>query len=294
MLPGGGAPARSFSGLAGQAPKRLAVAVPYRVTFEGEVGDLRAGAPVMLRDFEVGEVTGVELKTDPSGGEILTQVLIALDPLRFHIEGAQPADGNWMPIMNEALRALIEHHWRARLSRSPPLIGSSQVELAMVPDAPSAMLRVTQDGSEIPAVEASGIGHLVQGAGQIPLREIGDNVRTITEDIKKLVASPRLDDSLKHVDDALARLDQTIGEAGPKIAPTIQAVHETVDQLRRTATELDSTVKSARSLMGTAAAAPDGSLEPTLVHISEAARSVRELADYLDEHPESLLKGRTR
>jgi hypothetical protein len=71
-------------------------------------------------------------------------------------------------------------------------------------------------------------------------------------------------------------------------------VHETVDQLRRTAAELDSTVKAAKALMGTDSTAPDGSLEPTLVHVSEAARAVRALADYLDEHPESLLKGRNK
>lgn len=294
MLPGGGPPARSFTGLSGEAPKRLAVAVPYRVTFEGAVGDLKAGAPVMLRGFEVGEVTDVELKTDPAAGQISTQVLLALDPLRFHIESASPADGNWTPVMNETLKALIEHQWRARLSQSLPLLGPRQVELARVAGAPPAALQVSEGSAQIPAAEGSGLEHLVQAAGQFPIREIGDNVRTITEHIKTLATSRELKESLVHVDDALAQLDQTLHQAGPKVAPTLQAVHETVDQLRRTAGELDATVKAARALIGTDPAAPDGSLEPTLVHVSEAARAVRGLADYLDEHPESLVKGRLK
>ncbi len=294
MLPGGGAPARSFTGLSGEAPKRLAVAISYRTRFEGAVGDLKAGAPVTLRGFEVGEVTAVELKTDAAIGSILTQVVLALDPLRFHIEGAAPVDGNWAPVMNGTLKALIEHQWRARLSQSPPLIGARQVELARVSDAAPATLKVSDDTPQIPTVEDSGIEHLMQAAGEFPLKEIGDNVRAITAHIKTLSAAPQLKDSLVHVDDALVHLDQTLREAGPKVAPTIQAVHETVDELRQTARELDSTVKSARALMGTDPAAPDGSLEPTLVHVSEAARAVRVLADYLDEHPESLVKGRLK
>ena len=61
-----------------------------------------------------------------------------------------------------------------------------------------------------------------------------------------------------------------------------------------TAAELDRTVRAARMILGDNPAAPDGSIEPTLLHISEAARSVRILADYLDAHPESLIKGRSR
>jgi ABC-type transporter Mla subunit MlaD len=152
---------------------------------------------------------------------------------------------------------------------------------------------VTEDSPEIPAAEGGGVEHLVQAAGRLPIREIG-NVRTITEHLKTLVASRQLKDSIVHVDAALARLDQTLREAGPKIAPTIQSAHDTVDELRQTANELDSMVKDARALMGTNPTAPDGSLEPTLLHVSEAARAVRVLADYLDAHPESLLKGRSQ
>lgn len=141
MLPGGGPPSRSFNGLSGEAPKRLAVAIPYRVTLDESAGDLKAGAPVTLRGFEVGEVTAVELKIDPRAGNVLTQVLIALDPLRFHIEGAAPADGNWTSVMNGTLKTLIEHQWRARLAQSPLLIGSRQVELAKVPEASPATLK---------------------------------------------------------------------------------------------------------------------------------------------------------
>jgi ABC-type transporter Mla subunit MlaD len=173
-------------------------------------------------------------------------------------------------------------------------VGSHQIELAMVPDAPPASLRVSDGVFEIPAAEDSGIDHLMKAAGRFPIREIGDNVRAITEHLKTLINSPQIDDAIVHIDDALVHLDQTLREAGPKVAPTIQSVHDTVDSLRHTANELDGTVQAARAVLGADPAAPDGSLEPTLLHVSEAARAIRGLADYLDEHPESLIKGRTK
>jgi paraquat-inducible protein B len=292
MMPGGGASARRFVGIAGEAPERLAVSIPYSVTFSGSAGDLKVGAPVTLQGFTVGEVAAVELTVDPIVGNIATKVGVMLDPLRFHIQGAAPVSGNWTPLMNATLTALIQHNLRARLSQSPPLLGSRQIELATVPVAPPATLRVASGFTEIPSVQGDSIEALVKAAGQLPIREIGDNVRAITQQVKTLVSSPKLKDSIAHLDDALLRLDQTLQEAGPKVAPTLQSVHDTVESLRHTASELDQTAAAARVVIGAGPDAPDGSLQPALLHMSEAARSVRVLADYLDQHPESLIEGR--
>ncbi|HEY6451754.1 MAG TPA: MlaD family protein [Steroidobacteraceae bacterium] len=292
MVPGAGSPARDFLGISGEVPERLAVALPYRVMFDGPVGELKVGAAVTLRGFTVGEVARIELTIDPAAGSIATGVTMLLDPTRFQIEGAAPAAGNWTPIMNATLSALVQHQLRARLTQSPPLVGGRQIELATVPDAPPAMLKMEGRVPEIPAAGTSGIGELMQAAGELPVREIGDNVRAITGRVKQLVSSPRIDDSVAHLDGALAQLDRTLQEAGPKVAPTLQSVHDTVDALRQTARELDATVSQVQEVIGANPAAPDGSLQPTLLHLSQAARSVRVLADYLDQHPESLVRGR--
>ncbi|HEY6455857.1 MAG TPA: MlaD family protein [Steroidobacteraceae bacterium] len=292
MVPGAGAPTRSFMGLLGEAPERLAAAVPYLIAFSGTVGDLKAGAPVTLLGFKVGEVTQVGLSIDAQQGSIHTVTEVALDPLRFHIKGTMPGTTDWVPIMNTALKSLVAHNLRARLTQSPPLVGSRAVELAIVPAAPPASFQVTDGFFEIPTVQATGLDTVVQGIGQLPIREIGNNVRDITEHLKALSSAPQLNDSIVHLDDALKQLDQTLRVAGPKVAPTLQSVHETVESLKATARQLDKAVSSAQTLMGTDPAAPDGSLQPALLHVSEAARAIRGLADYLDAHPEGLLKGR--
>ncbi len=294
MVPGTGAPSRSFIGIAGAAPQRLSVAIPFRVHFTGAGGDLKPGAAVTLSGFNVGEVSTVELTVDPDDGSMHTAVQIALDPTRFHFTGAGPRPADWRPVMNAAMRSLVDHHLRARLSQSPPLIGAHQIELAQISDAAPASLGMSDGIAEIPTVESRGIDHLVSAAGQFPLREIGDNLRTTTEHIKALSSAPQLQESLVHLDHALKQVDRTLRIAGPKVAPTLQSVQDTVESLQATAGELDRTVRAARTLLGDTPAAPDGSLEPTLLHISEAARAIRTLADYLDAHPESLIRGRSK
>lgn len=294
MLPGAGPPSRSFIGIVGDAPQRLSVAIPFRVKFNGAGGDLKAGAAVTLSGFKIGEVSTVELSVDLDDGSMHTAVQIALDPTRFHFKGAGLKTADWNALMNAAMKSLIGNHLRARLSQSLPLIGPRQIELAQVPDAAPASLEVSDGIAEIPTAESSGIDHLVKAAGQFPLRQIGENLRAITEHINSLSSAPQLKDSVVHLDNALKQLDQTLRTAGPKVAPTLQSVQDTVKSLKATAGELDKTVGAARAILGDNPAAPDGSLEPTLLHISEAARAIRVLAEYLDAHPESLIKGRSK
>src|SRR5665213_1837428 len=122
MLPADGAARRSFVGLAGEAPEDLTVAIPDQINFDGAVGELKAGAPVLLRGFKVGEVTGVDLRFDPRVGTMRTATQIALDPLRFHLRTPVPGM-SWSATMNGALKLLVEHHLRAQLSQSPPIVG---------------------------------------------------------------------------------------------------------------------------------------------------------------------------
>ncbi|HTV96247.1 MAG TPA: MlaD family protein [Steroidobacteraceae bacterium] len=292
MIPGGGAPARTFQGIVGAAPASLGIAVEYRVQIAGEVGGLEVGSPVVLSGFKVGEVSSVDLSVDAQAGTISTSALIALDPRRFHLMGGPASSSDWPRILNEALAALIRHDLRARLTKSPPILGSPEIELARVEGSPAATLQQVDGYYQIPSVEQGGVGRVIEEAQNLPLEQIGDNVRAITASIRSLAASPQLKASIGHLDAALASLDRTLNQAGPKVAPTLDSVRKTVQALRHTAQNLDQAAQAARQVMGTSPAAPDGSLEPALLHLSEAARSIRVLADYLDEHPESLLRGR--
>lgn len=292
MVPGPGKPATRFIGTEGGPRETLTVSLPYLVSFDGAVGQLKPHAPVTLRGFTVGEVTSVGLSVDPQTGRISTPVLLALDPTRFHLTGPPPAGGDWKPVLDETLEKLIGQGLRASLTRAVPLVGGEQVELEVVPGAQEARLDTSGRYARIPAAQSTGLAQLPAEIGALPLTQIADNLRTITDQLRSLTSSPKLRDSLAHLDATLAALDRISRQAGPQVAPTLREVRTTVATLRAAAQQLDATARSARMTMGANPAAPSGNVQHALDELAGAARAVRSLANYLDEHPEALLRGR--
>jgi paraquat-inducible protein B len=81
---------------------------------------------------------------------------------------------------------------------------------------------------------------------------------------------------------------------------------EISDNLNKVLTSLDLTLVSARGTLASTQTAMDSAnsfvgpdsaqaeqLDNTLREVSRAARSIRVLADYLEQHPESLLRGKS-
>ena len=292
MVPGPGKPALAFVGSEGGPRQTLAVSLPYLVSFDGAVGQLKAHAPVTLRGFTVGEVTRIGLSVDPRTGQISTPVLLALDPTRFNLAAPPPPDGNWKPIMDATLSKLIDAGLRASLTRAVPIVGGEQVELAIVPGAHTARLATSGRYAQIPAAQGGGLERLPAELNSLPLTQIADNLRTITDQLRSLTSSPKLRDSLAHLDATLAALDRMSRETGPQLAPTLREIRTTVASLRTAAGQMDATAQAARMAMGASPAAPSGNMQHALDELAGAARSVRSLADYLDRHPEALLHGR--
>jgi len=292
MVPGIGESTREFSGIAGEPPMPLVVSVLYLVNFDGDAGSLKTGSPVTLHGFKVGEVKSTQLVTDPKTGKITMPVVLALDPTRFHFSSGAPSDGKWRPLLDATLARLIGEGLRARLSQTPPLVGAQQVTLDMTGDKDSASLGTGKEYPEIPATGGGGIESVVAQIGKLPVAQIGDNVKAITEHVDQLVSEPQLKDTIDHLDQSVTTLDQTLQAAGPQIAPTIKSVRQTVETLRGTAKEIDATAAAVKSMAGGSPASPNGNLQQAMAELSQAGHAVRTLADYLDQHPEALIKGR--
>ncbi|MFT0170693.1 MlaD family protein [Paraburkholderia mimosarum] len=294
MEPGLGQPATRFDG----ADRRPALApqhgpmVRYIVRFDGAAGDLDAGADVQLRGFHVGTVTNVRLSYDARTGALSTPVQIAIDPAMLGIVGAPPpSNGDWRPPVDGMMKRLIAQGLRARLSQDPPLVGARKVNLDFVPLAASATLTSDNGLPVIPSVApadfdtmASRANDVIMKVDALPIKETGDQVRSIAAHVNALSSSPQIRDSLSHIDRSVAQIDQTLGQVTPQIGPLVA-------QLRETANAADRTVAAANRTLG-ADATSQNDLPAALRELTDTARSVRALADYLDRHPEALLRGK--
>ena len=291
LVPGPGAPTRHFAGFLGKPPESFKVRLPYLVVFDGDVGDLERGAPVKVRGFTVGEVADARLSID-STGAIVTPVVLTLDPTRFHIQGVNPAGADWRSILNATLADLVRHGLRARLAQTPPLLGAREVALEIEPHAVPASLQTRGSYPEIPASAGGGLERLLAQAGEVPLGEIGRNVRAITARLEVLASSKELGESIVRLDRTLSELDRTVHAIGPRLPPTIDSVHAAADSLRNAAVQIDATAAVARRTIGSRGTQQGANVQDALRELTEAARAARSLANQLDERPESLLRGR--
>jgi paraquat-inducible protein B len=283
MDPGPGRKAKSFIGLE-QQPIAPVMVRPllYEVSLGSEAGSLAGGDPVTLRGFTVGEVRDVGFDYDPATGALSTPATLAIYPSLFHAKGTGTTP-NAAEVSAEIAR-LIGKGMRARLGRDPPLVGSYQVSLEIIPGAKPPAGPLAADGLPlIPVAEGGGIASIVTRINKVPIERISQNLLSITAHVSALTSSPKLKDAVVQLDAALRQIHTMTAKAGPQV-PVVIA------RLRRAAADLDATTKSASQLMS--GTATQNGLTDTVQEITETARAVRSLADYLDRHPEALVRGR--
>jgi len=285
MDPGPGAKTKKFVGLEQQpiAPSTDERPILYEVSLGSEAGGLAGGDRVTLRGFIVGQVRNVGFAYDPDTGELSTPATLEIYPSLFHIKGKRTS-----PSATEVaaeISHLITQGMRARLTRDPPLVGGYQVSLETVPDAkpPTGPLTADDGLPMIPVAEGGGISSIVTRINKVPIERISQNLLSITSHVNSLTSSPKLKDAVVQLDAALRQIHSMTAKAGPQI-PVVIA------RLRRAAADLDGTAKSANRLMS--GTATQNGLADTMQEITDTARAVRALADYLDRHPEALIRGR--
>ena len=268
--------------------------VRYGFAFSNAAGDLEEGAAVTLMGSQVGEVETTRLLYDKRTGKPFTTVTALLYPRELDPQGlASESVADGRAATDAKLRKLIQMGFRARLAQSPPFVGARSIALVQV-SSPAAAALVgdasaprfpTEPGSQDIADIAAQADNILAKVNRVPIEAIGQNLRLITGRLRRLVSSPKVDDALEHLDSSSVQIDQILGQVKPQIGPLVA-------KLNQAAGELSSIELGARRLLDGEGTSEDGSLPETIRQLNEAARSVRTLADYLDRHPESLIRGK--
>ena len=270
--------------------------VEYLVQFDQTAGGLAANAPVKLLDDQIGVVRDAAVQYDAASRKLYTRATIVVDPSRIPTTPTtETADATPRARMDALLQSLIAQGLRAEIAETTPVIGGKMVALRFVPQAGDASL-IPGPIPEIPSTSSSGVQDIVAQAGDvmhkldaIPFEQIGENIRTATEHVAKLTRSPELTESLHHLDQSLTNIERITVQARERVGPILNQVHQV-------ASEAESALASAKSVFASGAPGQNqpntAGLPDTLYELARAARSLRELADYLDRHPEALLTGK--
>ncbi|APV48214.1 hypothetical protein BWI17_00060 [Betaproteobacteria bacterium GR16-43] len=241
------------------------------VKFARSVRGLKAGSAVDFRGITVGMVKRIDLEFDPQAVKFLTVVEMDLYPdrLRSRKRNAQRTAPEPKPI--ERLQRFVDRGMRAQLRTANLLTGQLYVALEFFPNAAKAKLDVAQTPPEFPAL-----------AGEP--RELGDSVSAIAANLEKVPfdkIAQDLRDSLAALKGSLKRADALMGQISTDVAPQLAS---TLEQAKKTLGSAEQALSS-DSPVG-------GDLRGALDEVRRAAESVRMLTDYLERHPESLIRGK--
>ena len=246
------------------------ISFTYMMEFKESVRGLSVGAPVDFRGVVIGEVTAINMELNPRINDLDMMVEVRTYPERIRarqIGSVKNDTKNPRPLID----LLIEKGLRAQLKSGNMLTGQLIVALDFFPNAPKAKVDWATNPPRFPTVP----GSLVELQA------------TLMRIVKKLEKLP-LDETVADVRQALQSLDTTLKDAD-KMVKRMDA--EVVPEVRAALEDARKTLGAAKQTLS-ADAPLQQDLRDALRELSRAAQSLRGLTDYLDRHPESLIRGK--
>ncbi len=265
-----------------QAFKRADTVVDtYLLVFDGSVRGLSVGAPLDFRGVTIGEVVRIGVSIDPKTLTFHMPVEVKLFPRRLaarHFTG-----GTLPPLESEdarrgRMKLLVDRGLRAQLRSGNLLTGQLYVAIDFFPDTPKATIDLAKRPPEIPTIPGTfeelqeNLTGIVKKLDKLQIEEIG-------ADTRKLLAS--LDETLKGVDGLLKSVD----------AGLVPDLRRTLDTASQTLKSAEGTLKSAEGTLSSVSPL-QADLQQTLSEVSRTLTAVRALAEMLQQHPESLIRGK--
>jgi paraquat-inducible protein B len=244
--------------------------------FKGSLKGLSVGAPVDLRGITIGEVKSLSVEYDRDVGTLRFPVEVDIYPQRIrgrsraanHPRGTDDASN----IAGRALvDSLVAHGMRAELKTGSLLTGQKFVALDFHTEVPPEQVGWDAHPAVFPTTTGA-------------LDEIQDSVGSIAKKLDKVPfdqISARLMSTMANLDQTLKTANSLLQNVNGNVAPEITA----------TLKEAQGAMKNAKEVLGEDSPL-QSDLGSTLVELSRAAKSVSALVDYLERHPESLLRGK--
>jgi paraquat-inducible protein B len=260
------------------AMKRSDAEVTTLVAYFNEtLRGLEPGAQVDFRGVVVGEVTAIDIEYDRERHEFRFPVSFVLyrDRLRSKVTAALER----ARVDPEALlQDSIVRGLRAQLRTGNLLSGQRYVALDFFKNA----VPLKRDPK---AATASGLIVMPTMPGSL------EDLQASITNIAKRIESLPLDELVGELRRAMKGLETTLASTDRLIQRLDSQVDQIAPELRATIGEARQTMRSAGQLLSEDAPTPQA-LRESLRELGRASQSLRELTDYLQRRPESLLRGK--
>jgi paraquat-inducible protein B len=310
--------------------KLLSKQARFVMFFDGSLKGLQVGAPVVMQGVKIGEVTDIYVMADPATLEFFTPVFVKIDPGKIRVAGQETTTWKMRKEEYSDYQALVKKGMKAQLVLQSFVTGQLWIGLDLYPDKPVRLVGMIKDVPEIPTIPPT-LEEISKTVGNLPLKEIAGKLDNVLTGIARLVNSPELQRTVANMEKATGDIDRLVKRVDSQVEPLSADVRRTLEEANKTlasaqgalaqaektlafkegvpgqvAESLLATLSSVRSSLDesrkalvevqglTSQSAYLGyEAGSTLEEMKSLSRSVRSLTDYLERHPESLIRGKS-
>ena len=297
--------------------------------FEGSVKGLNVGSPVVFRGVKVGQVTDIIVTFDMAQLSVIIPVIFETDSKKFKNVGERMETSDKQlhrALISKGLRAQlqIQSLVTGQLMINLDFYPDTPANLLDV-DKIKTLLG-DEPWREIPTVPTP-LQELEKAINELNFKEITRDIKRAMDGIAKLTTSTDFYESISvfkqtlvetqklvsslnskveplanSIDQTLVEVRTVIGDARNAIGDTrklinkqgpllAESIKSTVEEAKMALEQADTTLKSIEDI------AQEGGLlrqeiSAALKEISAASRSVRVLADFIEQHPDAVIRGR--
>lgn len=266
--------------------------------FSGSVNGLSVGAPVTMRGVQVGIVKHISLVQDFTRGEIIIPVVAEFYPGNVIPVGKKKTE----PVKETAKKLVEEFGLRAQLQTQSIITGQLYVQLDFHPRTAYRYYGGNDDDGddgdydyddkiiEIPIIPST-LELLEKKLEKFELSSLVEDLSSAAKAISHLANKPELGQSIRELETTLATIHSLAHSADARLIPLSNKVERLLDGLQGTLSRIDTAATNFKELSDTES--------PTIYKVNtamdeliRAAKSIRTLADMLENHPEVLIHGK--
>ncbi len=246
--------------------------------FDESIRGLSVGSPVLLQGVEIGNVAKIRLLANLEKGTFKTPVYMTFNgnkSVTVYGEG------------DDLLKGLIDKGLRARLITSNFLTGQLMIELVMDEKSP-VIYRGTGKYPEIPTIYSS-FAQLSKDLEDIPLQEtvmrVGNLINNIDESLPLI---------LENISQTTAHIRETAPNAMKNLNDLADSLNKNIPSLLQNINNISLKIDNIMDEKTGSAGRTMDNMNKTLEEISKASRSLKNLTDYLERHPEAIIQGKEK
>ena len=290
----------------------------FVIYFNESVNGLSIGALVKMQGVPIGKVTDIHVQLDPETQRIVTPVFIEIDHEKSKLLLQFKDDNSEQTMMEQ----LVNNGLRMQLQYTSIVTGQLYVETLLRPDSPMKLTHLNKDFVELPAIISSSqevkksVTDVMREIQNINIQELFAELLIAVRNIKEITGSEDTrqaihalsvsltelqgiltsfnrrsesiaiytESTLKYSSSTMKKLDAAVEPLLEDVQQTLANTDRTLEQFQLNANSVGEAFKEDAQLQQ--------NLNSTLIEIRRSAKSIRFLADYIQQHPESIIQGK--